>query len=215
MYGGEGLARLDGRVVLAPFVLPGERVRVHAESEKPGLVRARMLEVLEAAPERVAAPCPYFRRCGGCHYQHAPYEMQLRLKRAILEDELRRIGKIAAGGYRGGGRRAVGISQSRAVACRERRAGISRSRVRAGFARSRSARSRRRRSTGRFRCCAKCWAIRAGRGSCIPSSYSPTKRRCSLMFWRRIARSPAIFRLVRGTHSGAGRERARLCGRRT
>jgi len=94
VYGGDGLARLDGRVVFAPFVLPGERIRAHAEQEKPGLVRARMLEVLEAAPDRVAAPCPVFGRCGGCHYQHAPYEYQLAAKREILVEELRRLGKI-------------------------------------------------------------------------------------------------------------------------
>jgi 23S rRNA (uracil1939-C5)-methyltransferase len=50
--------------------------------------------VLDPAPERVAAPCPYFARCGGCHYQHAPYEYQLTAKRAILIEELRRLGKI-------------------------------------------------------------------------------------------------------------------------
>jgi 23S rRNA (uracil1939-C5)-methyltransferase len=94
VYGGEGLARVDGRVVLAPFVLPGERVRVESEQEKPGLVRARTLEVLEAAPERVAPPCSYFGRCGGCQYQHATYDAQLAAKRAILEEELRRLGKI-------------------------------------------------------------------------------------------------------------------------
>jgi len=96
VYGGEGLGRLEGRAVLAPFVLPGERVRLRAVAEKPGLVRAELLEVLAAAPERVAPPCPYFMRCGGCYYQHAPYEMQLALKRGILEDQLRRIGKIAS-----------------------------------------------------------------------------------------------------------------------
>jgi 23S rRNA (uracil1939-C5)-methyltransferase len=94
VYGGEGLGRVDGRVVLAPFVLPGERIRAQAEREKPGLVRARALEVLQPAPERVAAPCPYFGRCGGCHYQHAPYELQLAAKREILREELRRVGKI-------------------------------------------------------------------------------------------------------------------------
>jgi 23S rRNA (uracil1939-C5)-methyltransferase len=94
VYGGGGLGRLDGRAVLAPFVLPGERVRAEAISEKPGLLHARLLEVLEASPERVAPPCPYFGRCGGCHYQHAPYARQLELKRAILEDQLRRIGKL-------------------------------------------------------------------------------------------------------------------------
>ena len=94
VYGGDGLARLDGRVVLAPYVLTGERIRARAEQEKPGLVRARVLEVLEPAAERVTAPCPYFARCGGCHYQHAGYEYQLAAKRAILIEELRRLGKI-------------------------------------------------------------------------------------------------------------------------
>ena len=94
VYGGDGLARLEGRVVLAPFALPGERIRVRAEQEKPGLMRASTLEMLEPAPERVAAPCPYFTRCGGCHYQHASYEYQVTAKRAILAEELRRLGKI-------------------------------------------------------------------------------------------------------------------------
>ncbi len=94
VYGGDALARLDGRVTLAPFALPGERIRAAAEREKPGLIHARTLEVLEPSPERVAPPCPYFGRCGGCHYQHAGYEFQLATKRAILAEELRRIGKI-------------------------------------------------------------------------------------------------------------------------
>ena len=95
VYGGDGLARLDGRVVLAPFVLPGERVRVQARREKPGLIHASTLEVLEPSANRVTAPCPVFGRCGGCQYQHAAYVEQLTAKRAILEEALRRVGKIA------------------------------------------------------------------------------------------------------------------------
>jgi 23S rRNA (uracil1939-C5)-methyltransferase len=94
VYGGDGLARLDGKVVFAPFVLPGERIRVQAEQEKPGLIRARTLAVLEPAADRVAAPCPVFGRCGGCHYQHAGYAHQLAAKRSILSEELRRLGKM-------------------------------------------------------------------------------------------------------------------------
>jgi 23S rRNA (uracil1939-C5)-methyltransferase len=99
VYGGDGLARLAGtgqqtRVVLAPYVLPGERVRAEVAQEKPGLVRARTLEVLDPSADRIAPRCPYFGRCGGCHYQHASYEAQLAAKRAILEEELRRLGKI-------------------------------------------------------------------------------------------------------------------------
>jgi len=95
VYGGDGLGRLDGRAVLVPFVLPGERVQARSLSEKPGLLRAELCQLLEAAPERVPPPCPYFMRCGGCHYQHANYDMQLALKRAILVDQLHRIGKFS------------------------------------------------------------------------------------------------------------------------
>ncbi len=94
VYGGDGLARLDGRVVLAPFTLPGERIAARPEQEKPGLVCAYTVAVLDPAPERVPAPCPYFTRCGGCHYQHAPYDYQVEAKAGILVEELRRLGKI-------------------------------------------------------------------------------------------------------------------------
>lgn len=94
VYGGDGLGRVDGRVVLAPYVLPGERIRAQVEQEKPGLVKARALQVLEPSGDRVAPPCSYFGRCGGCHYQHAPYEVQLAAKRAILEEALRRLGRL-------------------------------------------------------------------------------------------------------------------------
>jgi 23S rRNA (uracil1939-C5)-methyltransferase len=94
IYGGDGLARVDGQVVLVPFVLPGERAAVEAVVQKPGLVRAKLVELRAAAAERVAPQCPYFGRCGGCHYQQADYETQLALKRDILAETLRRVGKI-------------------------------------------------------------------------------------------------------------------------
>jgi len=93
VYGGEGLARIDGRVVLVPTVLPGERVRIDAGKD----VHASLVEVLTPAPERVAhedVPCPLFTICGGCHYQHAPYEYQLARKVEILREQLQRVGKI-------------------------------------------------------------------------------------------------------------------------
>src|SRR5580700_11395841 len=91
VYGGDALARLDRRVVLAPFVLPGETARIDVDNDD---VHARLVEVLQPAAERVEPPCPHFGRCGGCHYQHAPYEFQLARKVDILREQLRRVGKI-------------------------------------------------------------------------------------------------------------------------
>ncbi|MGA7646409.1 MAG: class I SAM-dependent RNA methyltransferase [Terriglobales bacterium] len=105
IYGGDGLARtaagahepsLDGRslTVFVPFVLPGERVEVDVRQEKPGFARGSVTQLIEASPDRVEARCPYFRQCGGCHYQHISYPRQLEFKAAILRETLQRIAKI-------------------------------------------------------------------------------------------------------------------------
>jgi len=94
VYGGEGMGHADGVAVFVPFVLPGETVAVHVESQKKKFARGRVEQIVEPSAERVAAPCPYFTRCGGCHYQHAPYDAQLRYKKAILLETLSRLGGI-------------------------------------------------------------------------------------------------------------------------
>jgi len=94
IYGGEGLAHHEGSTVFVPFVLPAERVAVEAIEQKRKFVRGRVEGILQAAPERVEARCPHFGICGGCDYQHIPYEAQLKFKAEILRETLRRIGKI-------------------------------------------------------------------------------------------------------------------------
>jgi 23S rRNA (uracil1939-C5)-methyltransferase len=96
VYGGRGLARLEGQATLVPFVLPGEVVRIQVQRERPGLLEAGLVEVISAAPERTEPACPYFTRCGGCHYQHATYEFQVAQKLAVLREVLRRVGKLEA-----------------------------------------------------------------------------------------------------------------------
>jgi 23S rRNA (uracil1939-C5)-methyltransferase len=94
VYGGEGLSRLEGKVVLTPFVLPGEVVRAETERVKNDLWRGRLIEVLQPSASRVTPECPYFQRCGGCQYQHMNYAFQLEQKSAILREVLQRVGKI-------------------------------------------------------------------------------------------------------------------------
>ena len=93
VYGGEGLGRLDdGRAVFVPFVIPGERVRLQITEQKKGYARGELLEVLEPHPERIQPRCPYYGNCGGCHFQHMPYEMQRIVKQSVLQDQMQRIG---------------------------------------------------------------------------------------------------------------------------
>src|SRR5207249_1612491 len=92
--GGEALGHHQGRVVLVPRALPGERVEAEEARTAKGVVHARPLRILEAGPERVGPACPYFGRCGGCQYQHLRPELETAAKREILRETLRRIGKI-------------------------------------------------------------------------------------------------------------------------
>jgi 23S rRNA (uracil1939-C5)-methyltransferase len=80
-----------------PYVLPGETARVEIAEDKGRYAFARAVEVLKPSPDRVEPPCPYFgaEGCGGCHWQHADYQAQLRFKAEIVADQLTRIGKIA------------------------------------------------------------------------------------------------------------------------
>jgi 23S rRNA (uracil1939-C5)-methyltransferase len=94
IYGGEGLAHHDGSTVFVPFVLPAERVAAVTVEQKKKFIRARIERVLEPSPDRAAARCPHFGTCGGCDYQHIPYESQLKYKTEILRETLRRIGRI-------------------------------------------------------------------------------------------------------------------------
>jgi 23S rRNA (uracil1939-C5)-methyltransferase len=94
VYGGEGLSRVDGEVVFTPFVLPGETVEVTRAGARNKVQRANLVRVETPSPYRVPAPCPQYRVCGGCQYQHAAYEAQLRFKREILVETLRRVGRI-------------------------------------------------------------------------------------------------------------------------
>ena len=100
IYGGDGLAHQPadekgrGKAVFVPFVLSGEKIEASFTEQKPGFARARANSILEPSPHRVDPGCPYFGRCGGCHYQHSTYEHQLEIKKEILRETLKRTAKL-------------------------------------------------------------------------------------------------------------------------
>jgi len=100
VYGGDGLSHLPadasgpGKAVFVPFVLPGEKVEASVTEEKPGFARARVENLGETSPHRIEPRCPYFKQCGGCHYQHIDYQQQLEIKQEILRETLWRTAKL-------------------------------------------------------------------------------------------------------------------------
>ena len=93
--GGQYTARYNGKVViLQGFTLPDEVVEASVIKERSDYIEACVERILEPSPERIDPPCEHFGICGGCSYQHIPYDIQIRIKREILTDCLRRIAGI-------------------------------------------------------------------------------------------------------------------------
>ena len=98
---GSGLGRvaLPGEieakwVVMVPFTLPGERVRVRVFRNHKNFSEADLVEVLTASPYRIAPTCPLFGRCGGCQYQHLTYAEQLAWKQRQVAELLQHMAGI-------------------------------------------------------------------------------------------------------------------------
>ncbi|HSB41832.1 MAG TPA: 23S rRNA (uracil(1939)-C(5))-methyltransferase RlmD [Methylomirabilota bacterium] len=93
-FGGEGVGRADGYVVFVPGGLPGDRLRVRLVQVRSRFGRGVIDAVEQPSPHRVAAPCPYFGRCGGCRLQHLAYPAQLAFKAKQVVDALARLGGL-------------------------------------------------------------------------------------------------------------------------
>lgn len=94
--GGDGLARdAAGRVVFVSGALPGELVRARITAAHRDYRRGEAVEVLEPSAQRVEVSCPSARAgCGGCDLLHLAPNAHLGWKRAVVEDALRRIGRL-------------------------------------------------------------------------------------------------------------------------
>jgi 23S rRNA (uracil1939-C5)-methyltransferase len=93
-YRGTAVARLGGQVVFITGALPGEQVIAEVERRRRDFLEARVVEVIDPSPARVAPRCDHFAESGSCEWEFIDYAEQLRLKTGILREQLRRIGHI-------------------------------------------------------------------------------------------------------------------------
>jgi len=90
----EGVGRYEGKVIFVDGALPGERCKIRVIHNGRKMARAVVTEILESSPDRIYPPCPYYKDCGGCQFQHYTYEKQLEYKRQTVQDALRHIGNL-------------------------------------------------------------------------------------------------------------------------
>lgn len=91
---GFGLGFAEGLTVMTALAAPGDLVRVRLKEVKKRLAFAEIEQVIEPGPDRQIPPCKYFGTCGGCNFQQMTPEAQRRAKIGIIDDCLKRIGKI-------------------------------------------------------------------------------------------------------------------------
>jgi len=91
---GKSIARVDDMVVFIPYGAPGDVVNIKLDKKKSSYAEAHIVDMVKPSPDRVTPACEHFGVCGGCKWQHIPYESQLRYKRDQVVDALTRIAKV-------------------------------------------------------------------------------------------------------------------------
>jgi 23S rRNA (uracil1939-C5)-methyltransferase len=93
---GKAVARVNGWVVFVPFAAPGDVADIQLTRKQNNCAEGRIVRFHQYSPVRVAPFCAHFGVCGGCKWQHLPYEEQIKYKHRQVMDNLQRIGKIEA-----------------------------------------------------------------------------------------------------------------------
>ena len=91
---GNALGRVDEMVVFVPFAAPGDIVDVKIDKKRKSYAEGHIERLVKPSDIRVEPRCEHFTVCGGCRWQHLPYDFQLKCKQRQVTDALTRIAKV-------------------------------------------------------------------------------------------------------------------------
>lgn len=91
---GNAIAKADGKVVFVPMLVPGDVVDIRIVKKRKKYLEGSVIRFHEYSPDRIKPVCRHFGICGGCKWQHLPYELQLKYKEKQVTDNLARIGGV-------------------------------------------------------------------------------------------------------------------------
>lgn len=91
---GEGIVKIGSYAVFVPFAIKGEIIRARIRYAKKDYAFADLIEVEKPSPYRIKPKCTYFGTCGGCDLQHVSRECQLAIKKANVENALKKTGGL-------------------------------------------------------------------------------------------------------------------------
>ena len=91
---GNAIARADEMVVFIPFGAPGDVADVKIDKKKKSYAEGHIVKLKKPSKIRVEPRCEHFTICGGCRWQHLPYEFQIKCKQQQVYDALTRIARV-------------------------------------------------------------------------------------------------------------------------
>jgi 23S rRNA (uracil1939-C5)-methyltransferase len=93
-FGGDGVARSDGKVFFVSNTVPGDIVQIEVTEDKGRYCHARVMDWVRPSESRGPSPCAHSSKCGGCQWQGISYELQLKWKLNFVTSAIARIGKL-------------------------------------------------------------------------------------------------------------------------
>ncbi len=92
---GYGIARIEGKVIFAEACIPGDVADVKIYKSKASYEEGKAIAIKSPSSDRVEPFCSHFGTCGGCKWQYATYEAQLKYKQEIVKSAFDRIAKVS------------------------------------------------------------------------------------------------------------------------
>ncbi len=91
---GNAVARVGDMVIFVPMLIPGDVADIQVRRKRKRYMEGEVVTITRHSPDRISPVCSHFGTCGGCKWQHLPYELQLKWKTRQIFDNFTRIGRI-------------------------------------------------------------------------------------------------------------------------
>ena len=89
---GKGVIKTVYGVIFVDSLLLGEEAEIEVTYARKGVAYGKIRRLISKSPDRINPLCPISTACGGCVFQNATYEYELRYKKHKVEEALKRIG---------------------------------------------------------------------------------------------------------------------------
>lgn len=94
-FGGRGIVKYDHFIFFIPHTAVGDEIKFRITKLKKNHGVGEVIEFIQKGASRTTPLCPYFQKCGGCHFQHISYEEQAKAKVSFVADSIKHHSKIS------------------------------------------------------------------------------------------------------------------------